>query len=138
MNPGLGELLRHLTELVDRGAEANYRRQGLAYRPRYTPIMRALARGEHSVRELTERLAITQGAVSQSVKRMEAEEHKGTVKVDVEVKEDKALIRLSGQARKYMFELCGSDKVEKIIINDEDTGEIEDRQGIKITSIQIK
>jgi len=68
--PGLGELLRHLTELVEGGAEDLYRDRGLDYRPRYTPIMRVLADGEHSVRELTEKLVVTQGAVSQTLRLM--------------------------------------------------------------------
>lgn len=69
--PGLGELLRHLTELVDRCSESFYREKNLQYRPRYTPIMRVLADGPCSVNEITARLAITQGAVSQSLKLME-------------------------------------------------------------------
>lgn len=70
-DPGLGELLRHLTELVDSSSESFYQEKNLQYRPRYTPIMRVLADGPCSVNEITERLAITQGAVSQSLKLME-------------------------------------------------------------------
>lgn len=70
LTPGLGELLRHLTELVDQGAENAYSRWTTDYRPRYTPIMRSLADGDCSVTDITNRLAITQGAVSQSIKLM--------------------------------------------------------------------
>ena len=70
LKPGLGELLRHLAELVDRGAQSLYRDKGLSYRPRYTPVMRALADGECRIQDITNRLAITQGAVSQTVKLM--------------------------------------------------------------------
>lgn len=70
---GLGELLRHLTDLVDRGSEAAYRAQGLDYRPPYTPVMRALAEEAAGVGELTDRLAISQGAVSQTAKLMVAD-----------------------------------------------------------------
>lgn len=73
VNPGLGELLRHLTELVDSGAEAAYRAEGLRYRPRYTPVMRALAGGERTINDITASASITQGAVSQTVKLMEAD-----------------------------------------------------------------
>ncbi len=59
LEPGLGELLRHLAELVDRGALGVYKDKGLSYRPRYTPIMRALAEGECSIHSITNRLATT-------------------------------------------------------------------------------
>lgn len=70
LKPGLGELLRYLAELVDRSAQSLYRDKGLPYRPRYTPVMRALADGECSIYDITNRSAITQGAVSQTVKLM--------------------------------------------------------------------
>lgn len=71
---GLGELLRHLTELLDRDAAASYREKGLNYRPRYTPIMRIIADGPCTISDLTTRLSITQGAVSQTVKLMEQDQ----------------------------------------------------------------
>ncbi|WP_120633807.1 MarR family winged helix-turn-helix transcriptional regulator [Ruegeria sp. EL01] len=70
---GLGEVLRHLTDLLDRGSQEAYRNAGLSYRPRCTPIMRALDGQPVSVSELCNRLHITQGAISQTVKRMEAD-----------------------------------------------------------------
>ncbi len=65
--PGLGELLRHLIQLLDGGAALAYQREGLRYRPRFTPVMRVLAEGAHTIGEITARLAISQGAVSQTV-----------------------------------------------------------------------
>lgn len=73
LKPGLGELLRHLSELVERGAEKAYGVDALNYRPRYTPVMRALADGGCAINEITARLSITQGAVSQTVKLMIAD-----------------------------------------------------------------
>lgn len=70
---GLGELARHFTVLLDRGAEQVYRAKGLRYRPRYTPLMRALSEGPCTISEMTLRARITQGAVSQTVKLMEEE-----------------------------------------------------------------
>ncbi|WP_299740722.1 MarR family winged helix-turn-helix transcriptional regulator [uncultured Roseobacter sp.] len=70
-NTGLGELLRHLTDLLDRGSQDAYRKAGLSYRPRYTPIMRALEGKAVSVTDLCGRMRITQGAVSQTIKLME-------------------------------------------------------------------
>jgi len=68
--PVLGELLRHLAELVDSGSAARYHALGLDYRPRYTPVMRALAAGAETVTEITARSRITQGAVSQTLRLM--------------------------------------------------------------------
>jgi DNA-binding MarR family transcriptional regulator len=71
---GLGELLRHLTELVDGGSQRHYRAVGVRYRPRYTPVMRALGEGPLTVGQLQARMCVTQGAVSQTVKLLEAEQ----------------------------------------------------------------
>jgi DNA-binding MarR family transcriptional regulator len=67
----LGALLRHLIELLDGDVEAVYRQGGLAYRPRFTPVMRTL--GEHgpsSIREIATRAGLTHSAVSQTVAEM--------------------------------------------------------------------
>jgi len=73
IRPGLGELLRYVGELVDQGAEAEYQAMGFSYRPRYTPLFRALSAGAQTVTEITGRTYLTQGAVSQSVGLMEAD-----------------------------------------------------------------
>lgn len=72
--PGLGEQLRHLLDLVDGDAHQFYKGQGFAYRPRYTPIMRILAKGPCSIKNMTQTLAITQGAVSQTIQLMEKDQ----------------------------------------------------------------
>ncbi|MEJ2380686.1 MAG: MarR family transcriptional regulator [Gammaproteobacteria bacterium] len=96
LEPGLGELLRHLTDLVDSGAHADYRARGVAYRPRYTPIMRVLADGARPVGEIVAQLSITQGAVSQTLKRME---------------EDGLIVRRAGRdARKTIVTLTKSGR----------------------------
>jgi len=71
IEPGLGELLRHLTELVDRGAEEIYDSRALVYRARFTPVMRVLRGGACTIGDITSRVQITQGAVSQTVRLME-------------------------------------------------------------------
>lgn len=73
LTPGLGELLRHLIEIVDRGSEAHYEESGIDFRPRFTPIMRALAQGPCTVNDITAQIQITQGAVSQTLALMEKE-----------------------------------------------------------------
>lgn len=72
-NPGLGEVLRHLTELLDRGSEAHYHDIGLETRARYTPLLRRLGEGDMTVSALQQKLRITQGAISQTVKLMQQE-----------------------------------------------------------------
>ncbi len=72
-DPGLGELLRYVNELVERGAEEHYRTMRLDYRPRYTPILRALHAGARTVTDITERTRLTQGAISQTVALLEGD-----------------------------------------------------------------
>lgn len=72
-NPGLGELLRHVSELVDQGAEEQYRVLNLSYRARYTPVLRALAASATTVTDITEATHLTQGAVSQTISLMVAD-----------------------------------------------------------------
>lgn len=69
-DPGLGELLRRLVELTDGSTDGWYKEQGFSYRPRYTPIMRALIDGPVCVSDIQGRLSVTQGAVSQTIKLM--------------------------------------------------------------------
>jgi len=73
VRPGLGELLRYLSELVEQGAESHYRALELNYRARYTPVLRAIAAGAESVTDITARTHLTQGAVSQSLTLMTAD-----------------------------------------------------------------
>jgi DNA-binding MarR family transcriptional regulator len=68
--PGLGELLRYVGELVDQGAEEEYRAMGLSYRARYTPVLRAVSAGAESIADITARTHLTQGAISQTVALM--------------------------------------------------------------------
>lgn len=71
--PGLGELLRYVSELVELGAEEHYQQMGLNYRARYTPVLRAIRSGAQTVTEITAHTRLTQGAISQTVGQMEAD-----------------------------------------------------------------
>jgi MarR family transcriptional regulator, organic hydroperoxide resistance regulator len=73
MQPGLGELLRYVGELVDQGAEDRYREINLNYRARYTPVLRAMTDGAQTISDITSRTHLTQGAISQTVGLMEAD-----------------------------------------------------------------
>jgi DNA-binding MarR family transcriptional regulator len=72
-NPGLGELLRYVNELVEHGAEEHYRAMSLSYRARYTPVLRALNAGAQTVTDITGRTRLTQGAISQTVALLEGD-----------------------------------------------------------------
>jgi DNA-binding MarR family transcriptional regulator len=73
IKPGLGELLRYVGELVDQGAEEQYRALNLSYRARYTPVLRAISAGAETVTDITVRTRLTQGAISQTVGLMVAD-----------------------------------------------------------------
>lgn len=73
IEPGLGELLRYVSELVEYGAQAHYQAMGLHYRARYTPVLRAIRAGATTVTEITTCSHLTQGAISQTVGQMEAD-----------------------------------------------------------------
>ena len=71
MKQGLGTQLRHLIELLDGAVAAAYEEEGIDYRPRYTPVMRALAAGTPcSVGQIAHAAGITQPAATQTVALM--------------------------------------------------------------------
>ena len=72
MKPGLGTRLRHLLELLDGDVARVYVESGLPdYRPRYTPIVRALeALGPTSIKAIAEHAGISHSAASQTVAQM--------------------------------------------------------------------
>ena len=71
MKRGLGTQLRHLVELLDGAVAEAYRREGINYRPRYFPVMRALeAHGPLSVTEIAQAAGITQPSATQTVALM--------------------------------------------------------------------
>ena len=67
----LGTALRHLLELLDGDVAAVYKEEGLNYRPRFTPIVRALASSNSmAIRDLAAAARISHSAASQTVARM--------------------------------------------------------------------
>jgi DNA-binding MarR family transcriptional regulator len=66
--PGLGTQLRHLIELLDDGVSQANDYAGLDYRPRYTPVMQALADGAAlTIGQVAEAAGISQPAATQTV-----------------------------------------------------------------------
>lgn len=71
MKQGLGTQLRHLIELLDGAVEQSYLDAGLNYRPRYTPVMKALLQREPlTIGEIATQAGITQPAATQTVALM--------------------------------------------------------------------
>ena len=71
MKQGLGTQLRHLIELLDGAVEQSYLDAGLNYRPRYTPVMKALLQREPlTIGEIAIQAGITQPAATQTVALM--------------------------------------------------------------------
>jgi DNA-binding MarR family transcriptional regulator len=74
--PGLlGTRLRHLLELLDADVASVYADLGEAgFRPRFTPVLRALAgSGPSSIRDLADATGVTHSAASQTVAQMAGE-----------------------------------------------------------------
>lgn len=67
----LGTLLRRLIDALDGAVERAYADAGLDYRPRYTPIVRALvANGPSTIRALATHTGVTHSATGQTVAQM--------------------------------------------------------------------
>jgi len=70
-SPTLGTLLRRLTEDLDEAVGRSYEMAGLDYRPRYTPMVRALMRhGPMTIRALARRSTVSHSAASQTISQM--------------------------------------------------------------------
>ena len=104
MKRTLGTTLRHLIELLDGSVERVYSDFGLDYKPRFTPIMRILAKIEViSVSELAKEAGITQPAATQTIQAMAK---KGLVTISVNKKDSRQKqISLSKQGRAMMIQL---------------------------------
>jgi DNA-binding MarR family transcriptional regulator len=71
MRQTLGTQLRHLIELLDGAVARKYADLGISYRPRYTPVLRALIAGKpRTVGEIATAAGITQPAATQTVSLM--------------------------------------------------------------------
>lgn len=69
---GLGTLLRNLLERLDGDVEQRYRDDGLPYRPRFTPVVRALAeQGPQSITTIAKSVGMRHSAISQTVAQMQ-------------------------------------------------------------------
>lgn len=72
--PTLGTLMRSLIDLLDGEVEAAYAAAGLAWRPRYTPVLRALTKlGPTSIKLIAREVGVSHSAASQTVSQMNRE-----------------------------------------------------------------
>lgn len=72
--PTLGTLMRSLIDLLDGEVEAAYAEAGLAWRPRYTPVLRVLRRlGPASIKIIAREVGVSHSAASQTVSQMARE-----------------------------------------------------------------
>lgn len=68
---GLGSKLRHLLHLLDGDVQAIYDAEGLAFRPRFYPIVRKLQTdGPQRVADLADAIGVSQPAVTQTIAEM--------------------------------------------------------------------
>jgi DNA-binding MarR family transcriptional regulator len=104
MKPQLGTQLRHLIELLDGAVSAAYDEAGLAYRPRYTPVVRALMEQQPlTVGQIADAAGITQPAATQTVALMLK---KGLISVEAAPDDGRQrLIRLSSKGHDMLPQL---------------------------------
>jgi MarR family transcriptional regulator, organic hydroperoxide resistance regulator len=104
MHRGLGTQLRHLIELLDGAVADRYAEVGLGYRPRYTPVMRALIEQEpQTLGQIAQHAGITQPAATQTVALMAKE---GWVSVEAAASDARQrVISLTEQGRSALPKL---------------------------------
>jgi DNA-binding MarR family transcriptional regulator len=102
----LGTQLRHLIELLDGAVGAAYEEAGLDYRPRYTPVMRALIDKESlTLGEIAMVASISQPAATQTVGLMVKE---GLLVVQAGPRDGRQkLVRLSEHGKALLPKLRG-------------------------------
>jgi DNA-binding MarR family transcriptional regulator len=97
---GLGTRLRHLVELLDGDVERRYRALGVAYRPRYTAVVKVLDREvDASIRDVADAAGITHSAASQTVRQMQVA---GLVEASGSDDARERRVRLTAKARRLL------------------------------------
>ena len=98
---GLGTLLRHVHELMDGAIAEQYVAAGMPdYRPRFSPVVRALAaEGPLSIRDLARATGVTHSAASQTVAQLQ---RAGYVELRPGTDARTRIVELTGKARAAM------------------------------------
>ena len=104
MKQTMGTQLRHLIDLLDGAVGAAYEESGLDYRPRYTPVMRALMELEPStIGQIAAAAGITQPAATQTIALMIKE---GIISAEAGPEDGRQrMIRLTHQGHKLLPKL---------------------------------
>lgn len=101
--PTVGILLRHLTELLDGDLQRAYLNLGLDYRPRYTPVVRALVDlGPSPIRDVARCAGITHSAASQTVAQMT---RKGLLKTEPGADARERVVRMTPRLHRMLARL---------------------------------
>jgi DNA-binding MarR family transcriptional regulator len=95
---GLGTRLRHVLDLLDGDVARVYADLGLAgYRPRFSPVVRALVMlGPSPIRDLARAIGVTHSAASQTVTQMS---RTGLVTLEAGADARQRIVHLTGRAR---------------------------------------
>ncbi|SOD61746.1 DNA-binding transcriptional regulator, MarR family [Streptomyces zhaozhouensis] len=98
---GIGTRLRHLLDLLEADLASVYPRLGLDdYRPRYSPVIRALvAHGPSTIGELAEAMRVTHSAASQTVAQLT---RRGLVELSVGRDARQRVVRLTERGRELL------------------------------------
>jgi DNA-binding MarR family transcriptional regulator len=98
---GLGTRLRHVLDLLDGDVAQVYADLGLAdYRPRFSPVVRALtALGPNSIRDLARAIGVTHSAASQTVTQMN---RSGLVSLEPGADARQRIVHLTDRARSLL------------------------------------
>ena len=100
----LGTRLRHLIELLDGAVSSAYDEAGLPYRPRYTPVMRALMEREPlTIGEIAASGGTTQPAATQTVALMVRQRLVSVASADKDGR--LRMVRLSKSGRELLGQL---------------------------------
>jgi len=98
---GLGTRLRHVLDLLDGDVAQVYADLGLGdYRPRFSPVVRALAiLGPSPIRDLARAIGVTHSAASQTVTQMT---RAGLVTLEPGADARQRIVHLTGRARSLL------------------------------------
>ncbi|WP_405141321.1 MarR family transcriptional regulator [Sphaerisporangium sp. NBC_01403] len=101
LDNGLGTRLRHLLDVMDADVARACADLGLEdYRPRFSPIVRALVElGPSSIRDLARAVSVTHSAASQTVAQMS---RRGLVTMEPGDDARRHIVRLSAKARSLL------------------------------------
>ena len=122
MKPTLGTQLRHLLELLDGAVEQSYLDAGLSYRPRYTPVTKALMAHEPlTIGDIANAAHITQPAATQTIALMIKER---IVTAETGADGRQRLIRLTDAGRKMLphIQACWQATTLAVATLDDDLG----------------